>query len=93
MNKPNAQVMNDLLNISAIMMKDPEGAAVLGVWHSMEAIATVLPDGCVCLAPGVPMTAPDIAAYFHFPADARRGPQSPDGINRCQTPQRSHRQD
>ena len=67
MNKPNAQVMNDLLNISAIMMKDPEGAAVLGVWHSMEAIATVRPDGCVCLAPGVPMTAPDIAAYFHFP--------------------------
>lgn len=67
MKKQNAQVVNDLLNISAIMMKDPEGAAVLGVWHSMEAIATVRPDGCVCLAPGVPMTLPDIAAYFHFP--------------------------
>lgn len=67
MNKQKSQAVDDLLNISAIMMKDPEGAAVLGVWHSMEAIATVRPDGCVCLAPGVPMTAPDIAAYFHFP--------------------------
>ena len=67
MKKQNAQVMDNLLNISAIMMNDPEGAAVLGVWHSMEAIAAVRPDGCVCLAPGVPMAVPDIAAYFRFP--------------------------
>ena len=67
MKKQNAQIATDLLDICAIMAKDPEGAAVLGVWHCMEAVATVRPDSCVCLSAGVPMTVPDIAACFHFP--------------------------
>ena len=67
MENQNAQVTNDLLNITAIMMKDPEGASVLGVWHCMEAIAAARPDNAVCLVPGVPMSVPEIASCFHFP--------------------------
>jgi hypothetical protein len=67
MENQNAQVTNDLLNITAIMMKDPEGASVLGVWHCMETIAAARPDNSVCLVPGVPMSVPEIASCFHFP--------------------------
>ncbi|MBR0293801.1 MAG: hypothetical protein IJQ91_05270 [Acidaminococcaceae bacterium] len=67
MENQNAQITNDLLNITAIMMKDPEGASVLGVWHCMEAIAAARPDNAVCLVPGVPMSVPEIASCFHFP--------------------------
>ena len=67
MENQNAQVSNDLLNITAIMMKDPEGASVLGVWHCMETLAAARPDNCVCLVPGVPLSVPEIAACFHFP--------------------------
>lgn len=67
MENQHAQFTNDLLNITAIMMKDPDGPSVLGVWHCMEAIAVARPDNCVCLVPGVPMSVPEIAAYFHFP--------------------------
>ena len=67
MKSQNEQVTNDLLNITAIMMKDPEGASVLGVWHCMETIAVARPDNSVCLVPGVPLSIPEIASCFHFP--------------------------
>lgn len=67
MKKQNTTVMNDLLNISAILLKDPDGAAVVGVWHSLKAMAGTDPDGCVCLAPGVPLSMQEVADYFRFP--------------------------
>lgn len=60
--------MFDRNSISEIMMKEPvEGAAVIGVWHSMATLAFADADGCVRLTPTIAMNENAIAEYFRMP--------------------------
>lgn len=62
--------MFDRNSISEIMMKEPvEGAAVIGVWHSMATLAFADADGCVRLTPAIAMNENAIAEYFRMPVN------------------------
>lgn len=62
--------MFDRNSISEIMMKEPvEGAAVIGVWHSMATLAFADADGCVRLTPTIAMNENAIAEYFRMPVN------------------------
>ena len=69
MNIANANPALDFKTMTAIVISNPDGLAILGAYNGMETLAREDPEGCVRLSPDLPMDKAALACLFRCTED------------------------